>query len=152
MPDKFDTYFNWVILCLAVASFSWTISRSKLFKSFRSWISKRSYRLGELFSCPYCLIHWVAIFVCLFPKQLAVDVAQGYGWIIDFVIRVFATTTLASMISGYAIRIPLGFGNGKDEDIEHLEGALSDAKSTIVELVNQIKDQKTVEKSVVSQS
>jgi hypothetical protein len=45
---------------LAAASISFTISETKLFKPFRGWIKSRSRFLGELFSCGYCLGHWVS--------------------------------------------------------------------------------------------
>jgi hypothetical protein len=47
-------------LSLASALVSFTISEAKLFLPFRDYIRKRNTFLCQLFSCGYCLGHWVA--------------------------------------------------------------------------------------------
>ena len=49
-----------ILLSLAVASISFTVSESKLFMPLRDWAKKKLAYLGEFLSCCYCLGHWVA--------------------------------------------------------------------------------------------
>jgi hypothetical protein len=63
-----------VLIALAVASISTTITKSKLFYDFREWSCSIFLRklkpdemipethLCELVQCPYCLSHWVTFF------------------------------------------------------------------------------------------
>jgi hypothetical protein len=49
-----------LLLSLANASMSFTIAEMKVFRAFRDWAKAKSYWLGELFCCGYCLGHWTA--------------------------------------------------------------------------------------------
>ena len=58
-------------LSLVTASVSFTITESKLYTPFREWVKKKSGFLGELFSCSYCLGHWVAFgLVAIYTPKL----------------------------------------------------------------------------------
>jgi len=50
-----------ILLSIVCASISFTITESFIFSSFRNWINNKNYYLGKLFSCGYCLSHWVAL-------------------------------------------------------------------------------------------
>jgi len=50
-----------LLLSAATASVAFTISETILFRSFREFVKARSAWLGKLFSCGYCLGHWVAL-------------------------------------------------------------------------------------------
>jgi len=50
-----------LLLALATASASFTVCEMRLFAGFREWVARRNQWLGELFSCAYCLGHWIAL-------------------------------------------------------------------------------------------
>ena len=47
-------------LSMVTASISFTLAESRLFLPFREWLGNRSPTLGHLFTCGYCLGHWIA--------------------------------------------------------------------------------------------
>jgi hypothetical protein len=49
-----------IYLSFITASISFTVTETKLFKPLREWIKEKSTFFGELFSCGYCLGHWIA--------------------------------------------------------------------------------------------
>lgn len=49
-----------VYLSLAVASMTFTLCDTKLFKPLREWVKARNAFLGKLLCCGYCLGHWLA--------------------------------------------------------------------------------------------
>jgi hypothetical protein len=51
-------------LSFAVASISFTVTESKLFRFFWEWVKGKNPFVGALVSCGYCLSHWLA-FVCI---------------------------------------------------------------------------------------
>ena len=50
-----------LLLSAATACVAFTISETVLFEGFREFVRERSAWLGKLFSCGYCLGHWVAL-------------------------------------------------------------------------------------------
>lgn len=64
---------------------SLTITRSKLFKPLRKFVKKRSPWLNELFTCPYCMSHWVAagFTAWLWPGTLKLAVLE---WLVTVAI------------------------------------------------------------------
>lgn len=48
------------ILATATASIAFTVTEMKIFRGFRERMKETNSLLGELFSCSYCLGHWVA--------------------------------------------------------------------------------------------
>lgn len=73
-----------------------TITRGSLFTWLREWMWKRGEFVGNLFSCPYCLAHWVALGIILWsnpslifhPLELVISVfiviglSMVCGWIV----------------------------------------------------------------------
>jgi hypothetical protein len=59
------------LLALATASMSFTLTETKLFKPFRSWINRHSAFAGTLFSCGYCLGFWISfVLVAIYQPRL----------------------------------------------------------------------------------
>jgi len=84
------TFGNLLLLSLAVASISITITKSNAMEWFRKRVSKLGSLVEELFHCPYCLNHWLAtIGVALWFK----------GSAYELIILIMATVTLASLAS-----------------------------------------------------
>lgn len=50
---------------MVTASISFTVTESKLFESFRSFVKRKNNFLGELVSCGYCLGHWIAFSIVI---------------------------------------------------------------------------------------
>jgi hypothetical protein len=87
-------YIQLIIISLAIASISWTISKSDIFNSLRIFICKHSVFWGKLLSCPYCVSHWVAF---IFMIHLC-------GFNFDFIIMSFASITLSTIWVGFINR------------------------------------------------
>jgi len=54
-----------VEISMATAVASLTLTRSRAFMGFRRWIASRNSWLGELLACPYCMNHWIALFLVI---------------------------------------------------------------------------------------
>lgn len=74
-----------ILIALAVATISMTVTTSSMFVNIRRLLS------WKLFQCPYCMAHWTsclcwACYVSIHPKTIGP---------FDFVINVFATVALS---------------------------------------------------------
>jgi len=79
-----------ILLALAVASTSVTISKSNALEWFRNQVSRLGSWAEELIHCPYCLSHWIAAAgVCIMFQ----------GTVLDLAITTMAVVTLASFAS-----------------------------------------------------
>jgi len=79
-----------LLLSLAIASISMTITKSNAMEWFRRSVSKLGSWVEELFHCPYCLSHWLAtsgVFAWL------------EGSIIELMIYTMVVVTLSSLAS-----------------------------------------------------
>jgi hypothetical protein len=82
-----------LLISFVVASVSYTVTDALVFKPFREWTEKRSHVFGKLFSCGYCLSHWISFFmVWLFEIDLFIS---GYGFI-DFFLSAIAIVWIAA--------------------------------------------------------
>lgn len=78
----------WMLVDVAwVAIATLTLSRAKIFKPWRSWLSVRSPFMGSLVSCPYCLMHWTAMIVALLSPR--------WDWLEFPLLMVAAAATMA---------------------------------------------------------
>jgi len=50
-----------LLVAVAVASISFTISETALFRPIREAVKRKQLWVGELLSCGFCLGHWVAL-------------------------------------------------------------------------------------------
>jgi hypothetical protein len=75
------------VLAMPVATIAWTITHEDVFKEPRGYFVKRSEQAGHvltrkffyLFTCEYCLSHWVALlFLLLTEFRLLYDDWRGY--------------------------------------------------------------------------
>lgn len=87
-------YIQLITISFAVASISYTISKSSIFYRFRYFIKNHSDFFGELFSCPYCLSHWISFFFCL----------NFYPLNVSFIVSVCAIVTLSIILVGFIQR------------------------------------------------
>lgn len=97
MTELFSAVIGFVIVSMAVATISMTLSKGKIFDSLREWIDERSDFFGDLIHCPYCTSHWVAFGACLvFQPTL---ISCGF-WILDVILTAFAVTMASSVFAG----------------------------------------------------
>jgi len=91
--------FSFILLSLCVSTISVTIAKTRIFLSLRHWAHNRTWWLGTLLSCPYCLSHWVSgFFVTLLYIYNPLISITGIVWI-DAIITIFATVSLVSVIT-----------------------------------------------------
>jgi hypothetical protein len=83
-----------VYLSLAVGAMSMTIAKARVFRPLRELITRRSEKLGELISCPYCTSHWVSfIFTAVyFPRILVTRFV-----VLDWFVAAMAVVALSSV-------------------------------------------------------
>jgi len=100
---------DFLFLALATASIALTITKAVIFEPMRDWIGDRSDFFGELFSCPYCMSHWVSFgFIAYYQPRL---VSSQY-LIADLFTSAFALITLSSLFAALVFRL---FGGSEEE-------------------------------------
>lgn len=78
--------FELILLSIATASISFTVTESKLFEPIRVYVKNKNKFFGELVSCGYCFGHWVAFFIVIltnfnaFENNLFID--YFFTWLI----------------------------------------------------------------------
>ena len=86
MPTLAQLYWL-LILSLAVASISWTVTQEKIFEEWREAAKKRSEDASNIlvrkffyvWTCEYCFSHWVTIVILLISQfRLLIDDWRGY--------------------------------------------------------------------------
>lgn len=94
----------WVCFVIAVAasSISYTITQTELFVPVRAWTQKLGHMIGYLFTCFYCMSHWVVLAGVLIYKPVLIN--SGY-LTIDLVVSTFFTITLASFVCGFIFKV-----------------------------------------------
>ena len=93
------------VLALAVGSVAFTLTRSKISSSYRVWLAGRAPKnkfwqwMFDLFSCPYCLSHWLTfIAVAVYRPWIISRPFAGTGWVvIQFVVTSLAVVAGAAL-------------------------------------------------------
>lgn len=82
-----------LVIAVAVAAAALTITRATVFKPLRLWIKGKNAFIGELFSCPYCMSHWISLIAVLVlkPRIVVSDVP-----IADYIVSIFFIVAVAS--------------------------------------------------------
>lgn len=83
-----------ILISLAVASTSMTISKSTLFSPLRIWIKNKDELCCELISCPYCVSHWISLFI-----SLLIDITVTNSWLNIYIIM-FSIIALSAFWCG----------------------------------------------------
>ena len=91
-----------VILSLATAAISLTISKAKVTAPAREWLARRNKWLGNLVECPYCTSHWVAFaLVALYRPETILHL-----WVVlDLLVVAFVIVALAALVCGVIIKL-----------------------------------------------
>ena len=83
-------------LGLVVGVISVTVTRGSIFEFFRNWMWSYGEFVGNLFSCPYCLSHWVSLGIVLWGNPGLIH--RPY----ELVLSVFSVTGI-SMVMGLIV-------------------------------------------------
>lgn len=95
------TLESMLVVPVAIAAASLTLSRGKIFRKQRLWLKKRAPWLGALLSCPYCVSHWIAAAAYIaYPKWLFTGSVLG-----DFLLGVFYLVGTSALFSGLIMRL-----------------------------------------------
>ncbi len=71
-----DLLLSLLILPIPIASIAWTLTHEEVFREMREWCQSRSRNCSRLyqrkffylFTCEYCLSHWVTLFVLVITR------------------------------------------------------------------------------------
>lgn len=104
-----------LVLGLATAAITITVTKSHLFAGVVEWAAEKSPRLGRLLSCPWCFSHWAAALVMLLwwvgygsPVYWSADRAYIHGGVVGLLLTWLAIVA----VSGIAIRHITGGADG----------------------------------------
>jgi hypothetical protein len=100
MQFHLNQFVALVVASMSAAAIATTITKSSLFKPLRVRLRLSPFRwlrfLGKLFSCPYCMVHWVAaLWVGIY--QLSAITLFPY---VDLILSWGATVFLSAVMSG----------------------------------------------------
>ena len=118
------------VLATPIASVAWTITHEEIFREAREYCTECSKNCGNLllrkffyvFTCEYCLSHWVALFFALLTGcRLLLDDWRG------LLVALFALVWLANIYMSIFDRLRLGIQSGRKK-IEIKEEALAQRK------------------------
>ncbi len=125
-----------LLLSLPVAVISLTITRASVFQYLREWIRERNEWLGKLFTCPYCMSHWVsfALVACYQPRIIQ------WWWPLDLVLSAFAIVALAMPVSFVVYRSFQGLIIENNDEADLLRAALEKAREKLIEQDTTIKE------------
>jgi len=93
--------FQIIVLAFAAAAISTTITKAFIFAPMREWIFKRNEWFGELFSCPYCMSHWVGFVLVAIYRPILVEMC----FVIDLLISVFVLVAISAIVSGLILKL-----------------------------------------------
>ncbi|WPU22939.1 DUF1360 domain-containing protein [Cedecea neteri] len=91
-----------LMIALAAASISMTITQTELFAGLRSWTAKKHAMLGHLFQCFYCFSHWVVFAGMLIYRPYLLHSGMP---VIDWVMTAFITLTLTTFVNGIIFKV-----------------------------------------------
>jgi hypothetical protein len=95
------TIFNVVILAIATSVISVTITRARVFREFRMFLDGKNEWIHSLFTCSYCMSHWVAA-----ALVIAYDVRLIHMWAPrDILVTIFVVVGLATLVSALIQRV-----------------------------------------------
>ncbi len=91
-----------VVIAVAAASISYTITMTELFAPVRAWTQKLGHMIGYLFTCFYCMSHWVVIAAVLIYQPRLI---QSGSLVCDLIVSTFFTITISALACGLLFRV-----------------------------------------------
>lgn len=90
-----------VVLSLAAASISFTITQTELFLPLRNVANKIGHMTGYLFHCFYCMSHWVVFAGVLIYRPILIN---SGSIVIDLLVTTFFIITVTTFINGFMFK------------------------------------------------
>lgn len=97
-----NALWSCLVIAVAASSISYTITQTELFVPVRSWSQKFGHMIGYLFSCFYCMSHWVVFVGVLIYKPILLS--SGY-LAVDLLVSTFFTITIATFVCGFIFKV-----------------------------------------------
>lgn len=91
-----------MVIAVAAASISYTITMTELFAPVRAWTQKLGHMIGYLFTCFYCMSHWVVIAAVLIYQPRLI---QSGSLVCDLIVSTFFTITISALACGLLFRV-----------------------------------------------
>lgn len=96
---------KFLILTLAIASVSFTVTVTGIFKPVREKVGKIHSKIDELLHCPYCFGHWVTFATVYFTGTPYTFTRWGfYSPFADFLISCFAIMGAVGIVHHVLLR------------------------------------------------
>ncbi len=91
-----------LVLALCNGATSTSLTKTRIFRFFRTFVSSRSKFLGEMVNCTYCMTHWISLISVMIwrPRITYCGFAP-----LDYLVSVFAIVALSSIVSGIIYRL-----------------------------------------------
>lgn len=100
--NVFGSLWACFVIAVAASSISHTITQTELFVPVRAWTQKLGHMIGYLFTCFYCMSHWVVAAGILIYRPVLIS---SGNLVVDLVVSAFFTITLAAFISGFIFKV-----------------------------------------------
>lgn len=132
--DVADQVYWLIMLSLAVASVSWTVTQEEIFREPREAAAKRSRTASSMlvrkffyvFTCEYCFSHWVTLFFLIISGfQLVFEDWRGY------LIAFFVLPWIANQWMSLYRRLRVGIKHEDalaEQELEELENGKGEKK------------------------
>jgi hypothetical protein len=117
-----------LLLSLATAAISLTLSKGKIFEPLREKFSQRSKWLGLLITCTYCTSHWVAFALVAFYRPVPL---QSGALLIDLFVSAFAIIATGTLFAWIIYRAYMRLN--PSEEVRLLREALTKARERMIE-------------------
>lgn len=97
MEHQVNNLITIIILSAAISAFTSTMSLAGITVSMRDWLMGKNQFLGKLFSCPYCLSHYIALLIIIWYRPVVV---MSSSIIIDSIISLFTLVAISAIMTG----------------------------------------------------
>lgn len=97
--DTWAVVFSYLAIGLALATASVTLTRARIFEPVRTWSQKKSFLLFKLISCPYCMCHWLALWLVPFTMYVITDI-----WLFDAALTWFMLVGIGALFEGLLMK------------------------------------------------
>ncbi|MEY8709890.1 DUF1360 domain-containing protein [Mangrovibacter phragmitis] len=91
-----------LMIALSSASLSMTITQTELFASLRALAARKNGLLGHLFSCFYCMSHWMVAAGMLIYHPILLHSSVG---LFDWIMTAFIVLTITTFINGLLFKV-----------------------------------------------
>jgi uncharacterized membrane protein YphA (DoxX/SURF4 family) len=109
--EYINIIYTIIALSVATAVVSVTITRSKIFRGLRLFLEDKNEWLHKLFTCPYCMSHWVAVFFVVMVRP-TLSLLWGWeklsAWVtipMEIIVGVFVVVGFATLVSALLQRV-----------------------------------------------